>query len=298
MDSVRPLFVLGTEMQSNYDSLMRCILENPFEDGPRLVMTDLMEEMGDANRAEFVRTQVRLFGMKRARQCPKCEGSGKMSNGPTVYDEEDCNKCKGRGFVGGNWESWELVKREMELLESWVSGREGSNCKWWIGGTSYATPKALEGWHGGWWPKPNSVASKSVSVRFERGMVAKIGLRIETLLAHAGEIFEKWPVVEVEVFDRKPNRGIWHVTGFSWLPMDGDDSPENGWLGSLEGMTRWTPVEPPHVLPWRIFDLAEGLRTKNVSENDDDCRLWVSRACVKYGRERAGLSVLKWPSPA
>jgi uncharacterized protein (TIGR02996 family) len=294
MDAAKHLWIIM------YEPLLRNITENPFDDGPRLVMADYLEEQGDSDRAEFIRIQVELHGRKRPRACSACEGSGRsLIDGTTIWDMM-CRRCKGKGFVGGNFERWELVKREAELLEGWIEGREGSNCKWWLsagGVTTWATPKAEKqhmGCHGGWWcPKKHY---GSTAARFERGFVGKIRLTMEVLLREAEWIFKTWPVTEVEVFGRKPIRELWHVLGFSWLPMDGDDSPESMWIGNLDSMNQWTSKTDPHVLPWQIFDLAFGLRTKNVADTDEDCMVWLSRACVKYGREKAGLGVLKWPS--
>jgi uncharacterized protein (TIGR02996 family) len=47
-------------MTSDGDALFRAICEQPWEDTPRLVYADWLEEHGDALRAEFIRVQVEL----------------------------------------------------------------------------------------------------------------------------------------------------------------------------------------------------------------------------------------------
>src|SRR5262245_7353205 len=42
------------------EALLRAILEEPHDDGPRLVYADWLEENGDQARAEFIRVQCEL----------------------------------------------------------------------------------------------------------------------------------------------------------------------------------------------------------------------------------------------
>ncbi|HYT91149.1 MAG TPA: TIGR02996 domain-containing protein [Gemmataceae bacterium] len=39
-------------------ALLRAVIDNPDDDGPRLVYADWLEEHGDAERAEFIRIQI------------------------------------------------------------------------------------------------------------------------------------------------------------------------------------------------------------------------------------------------
>jgi uncharacterized protein (TIGR02996 family) len=47
-------------MTSDGEALLRAICERPWEDTPRLVYADWLQEYGDALRAEFIRVQVEL----------------------------------------------------------------------------------------------------------------------------------------------------------------------------------------------------------------------------------------------
>src|SRR5262245_2815526 len=46
-----------------YAGLMRAILQQPDDDGLRLILADWLEEHGEPDRAEFIRLQVRRAGL-------------------------------------------------------------------------------------------------------------------------------------------------------------------------------------------------------------------------------------------
>ena len=47
-------------MKTEKVALVRAVLESPFDDAPRLVYADWLEENGRPGRAEFIRAQVEL----------------------------------------------------------------------------------------------------------------------------------------------------------------------------------------------------------------------------------------------
>src|SRR6478735_4473332 len=49
--------MIDRETQSNF---LQTILEQPDDDSPRLIYADWLDEEGDADRAEFIRAQIRL----------------------------------------------------------------------------------------------------------------------------------------------------------------------------------------------------------------------------------------------
>src|SRR5688572_16281574 len=49
---------------SDGPALLRAVIDNPSEDTPRLVFADWLDEHDEEDRAEFIRAQVRLAGMK------------------------------------------------------------------------------------------------------------------------------------------------------------------------------------------------------------------------------------------
>lgn len=264
---------------------MRQIREYPLDDGPRAVFADWLEEQGEADRAEFIRVQLELHGKKLARPCKKCGGSGGEDKG---FDH--CSRCDGKGFVG-SIATWKLQCREKELLEGWVQGRDGSNCKWWLEEMGGLASARTEGdWHGFL-----HIDNVYAAAKFERGFVGKVGLTIKNFLDTCNTVFGMHPITEVEINDRKPNREIWHAVGFSWMPIPEGYSPEIGLRGlALDGIDQWTLDSEPYVLPSSLWDMIMGLRLKNVVESDDDCLEWLSNGCVSYGRDKAGLRGINW----
>ena len=86
-------------MSDTRDALMRAILADPACDTPRLVYADWLEENGEAERAEFVRIQVRIGEIQRGCGCGACvklRGGGQHHNGPCGIDRGR------RSFDGGN----------------------------------------------------------------------------------------------------------------------------------------------------------------------------------------------------
>ena len=45
------------------EALFARIMEDPDDDAPRLIYSDILEESGDADRAEFIRLQIRFARM-------------------------------------------------------------------------------------------------------------------------------------------------------------------------------------------------------------------------------------------
>jgi uncharacterized protein (TIGR02996 family) len=47
----------------NEKAFLEAIIENPNDDAPRLMLADWLDERGQADRAEFIRLQIRLAQM-------------------------------------------------------------------------------------------------------------------------------------------------------------------------------------------------------------------------------------------
>lgn len=56
-------------MTSDYDGLMQAVLEDPDDDAVRLVFADWFEENDQSDRAELIRLQCRIHGMKPCGLC-------------------------------------------------------------------------------------------------------------------------------------------------------------------------------------------------------------------------------------
>ncbi len=53
----------ATLPDTDHDRFLRCIIDRPDEDGPRLVYADWLEEDGDSDFAEFIRVSIELAGI-------------------------------------------------------------------------------------------------------------------------------------------------------------------------------------------------------------------------------------------
>lgn len=56
-------------MTSDGDALLRAICEQPWENTPRLIYADWLEENGQPERAEFIRLQIELEGIPPSKRC-------------------------------------------------------------------------------------------------------------------------------------------------------------------------------------------------------------------------------------
>jgi uncharacterized protein (TIGR02996 family) len=112
---------------------------------------------------------------------------------------------------------------------------------------------------------------QALRCEWRRGFVWRVAWNCADFFRHAGVLFRCQPVEAVTLSDCEPdtttNRPRW-----TWLP-------DEQW--------RRRQAAPPWCLPWRLYDLIAELRDKNVAETPDDCRRWLSRACVAFGRDEA-----------
>lgn len=89
---------------SDLDALLRAVLGRPDDDTPRLVFADALDDLGEAERAAFVRCQVELARLpKRPTGNCRCDGGGTVCG--TCRDERDWDEV-----------AEPLQRRERELL--------------------------------------------------------------------------------------------------------------------------------------------------------------------------------------
>lgn len=139
---------------SDLDALLKAILANPEDDTVRLVYADALEENGQAERAEFIRLQIKL-----AAGCPVCDGTGRNVMSP-------CNCSL-------------LRTREQELIMATSPGGEFRNWVTWFEPFRRDcvpdTNGGEVGSHYGW--------------RYSRGFVDSIRMSAELWVAHADAIY-------------------------------------------------------------------------------------------------------------
>jgi uncharacterized protein (TIGR02996 family) len=279
---------------------LRAICWAPFDDGPRLVYADHLEELGECARAEFIRVQCEL-----ARWPCECDTSEER-----VYHDE-C-RCKERG---------ELRRREREL---WLANWE----PWTEGVRSVLRPLSYG---------PDSCTLPDLSRaqwEFRRGLVAAVTLTAAQFFGGpcgrcggiggvfseespltdlcpacsgtgrakglAAALFRAAPVTEVRLSDREPDAisdgrlawwytdPDWHRPGLyqhHWLPVE--------LRPHLTGRICEPIDEPrPGVCGFDYGDSFEGTDGVGLARAD------LSAACVAVGRARAELPALARPVSA
>lgn len=152
-------------MSGEGDSLLRAVLEDPTDDGVRLVYADWLEENGEPERAEFIRLQLRVAApwSSTSGECWQCHCArteGQRTNGPC--------RCE---------PAWRELRRRLGLL---------------------VVNRGLEGG----WPMP--VPSVCNRYMLSRGFAGEIFCTWDVFDEHAAELFSAHPVVSVRLTDREP----------------------------------------------------------------------------------------------
>lgn len=197
---------------TDHDSFLRTIIENPADDGPRLVYADWLEERGDP-RGEFIRVQCELAGANE-----RCRA------GPPDY----CYPYESLGKCGPCLEALQLRRRERELLDryrlSWLWTNEKSlPRKTQCGNRGFDMPGCL--------------------VTFRRGFVEEIALSFPDWVNHADAIRAATPLRKVRLTTMPPSplaRGHLHfdrkatlsIISKRWRGIEFELPPERVWDGA------------------------------------------------------------------
>jgi uncharacterized protein (TIGR02996 family) len=161
-------------MTDDYLAMLRGVLAEPDDDGPRLVLSDWLEENGQPDRAEFVRLQCRIARIEATCSCGRCvklRGGGQHTNGPCGVDRERDELPDGRSRQAF------LRCRERELLEGGESAPR--NYYRWAGSVG-ALPAGRDGC---FW-------------EFRRGFVEAVTCTAADWIAHGDAILARQPVRE------------------------------------------------------------------------------------------------------
>jgi len=253
-------------------SLMREVLERPWDDGCRKIYADYLDENGEPERAEYIRVQIELANM----MIPQ----GLYRNAPIGLFGDQERRFKKWGKES-NWGKRRdsLLRREVELWlqvrDSYESdgmqlvienGRMRDQHRPTHAVVSRGFPSAVSmtlrqfmGWscercEGRGWHRYTDAAGdtdRDVCDRCESGQLPGL----------AAEIGRRWPVVEVTISDAV----IHESTGASYF-----------YVGNLGAF----PIEY-----WNRLDRLPSRYAARAA---------LSHACVDHMRERAGLSALKW----
>jgi uncharacterized protein (TIGR02996 family) len=267
---------------------LRAICEAPFDDGPRLVYADALDERGEAARAEFIRVQCEL---------------AKLPHGDHCLPDNHCVHCPDPP------RHETLRRRERELLLSPPPGSAYSRAEFWTPAVLRSGAVACEV---STQPPTFRSLQSGMAWGFRRGLVGSVTLaaaqffggpcescggrgytlpsadsflierkgcsacggdgwkdgtgRVEGL---AAALFAAAPVTEVRLSDKRPD-----TVGDSWC-----------W---------WRPSEACadyHHLPHEVCDLLPG-EGGFLYDTEADALSALSAACVAVGRARAELPAL------
>ncbi|QVL30199.1 TIGR02996 domain-containing protein [Telmatocola sphagniphila] len=120
-------------------------------------------------------------------------------------------------------------------------------------------------------------------IQLRNGMCCELSMECDDFMKHAKQIFELYPIIQVTLIDKTPAADRFeHERG----------EPRFGWDATSVGYSCFIPNE--------IFELMDKppgwVRTDYPFFDSKKIAIAaLSRACVEYGREQAGLPKLEWP---
>ncbi len=192
-----------------YVALLETVRANPWDDAPRLILSDWLEERGHDERAEFIRAQV------GAARTPLC-GHAFVWNHP-----EGCHRCK-------------LGRRSDQLFDVIRNGQ-------WLFPPPAGITQRLTSDHA-WQPADRDVSE----AMYDRGFVAEIRLPCAAFMEHAAALFAFHPIARVTLTDLRPwlaGRPA-HRSGWTCDPLDFPDIP---WCVPRKIFRHMVPSDPGYT---------------------------------------------------
>lgn len=261
-------------------ALLRAVLANPADDAPRLILADRLDEIGQGERASFIRVQCELARLKCFRV--------PAFHGPASWHHE----CRLRH--GDEFSCHALRRRERELWPLVIDSIQFSGFRY-LEGVAAIDPFGIV--------RRGFIASASARLatlfggpceRCEgRGsFIDTLDLRPgssgreDCLTCHgsgrtpgiAAELWAREPVTDVRITDREPFRSFnRQVEEWYWIV-----EPATYVTESVQGFD-----QRRSTLPVELFDAGLSL-TRFPSR--DLALAALSTAAVRLGRKRAGLS--------
>lgn len=205
---------------SDEAALLLAIDADPADDLPRLAYADWLEEQGGEgarSRGAFIRTQIRMEGLRRGCRCGRCvarRGGGQHTNGPCVLDQRDnrdllvAQKCL---LEDGGFEEWTRP----------VKGLFGATIVYDLD------------------VKYRKLPHPAVGVRFVRGFVMEVHCAVKGWIDCGRQVVLYHPVTAVRATDRAPaHAGSDSALPYRWHVVHGDD------------------LHSPHYLPGELIGVA------------------------------------------
>jgi uncharacterized protein (TIGR02996 family) len=158
---------------TNRNSFIRSIIAAPEDDAPRLIYADWLDEHGEPERADFIRTECRLARLPCTQATDPCS----LSSG-TMVSKSDCPNClKARPLWWRRLELWKAHVRAMF--------REEISLGFTVSLGEERHPAGLVG-------------------TVHRGFVSAIAMTTRAFLDRAATLFAAYPITAVRLTDRHP----------------------------------------------------------------------------------------------
>lgn len=237
--------------------LLDAILDDPADDGPRLIAADWWEERGEV-RGEFVRVQVEFWQAT-------VEGAALPIPGPRELTSRIATlQRRSHALLEAHGAKW-LFDSVATIFPDWAYTAEMSRLGWRY---------TMEGRHGPTGPLRNC--------EFQRGFIGHIETTAAAWLAHGPAIVAREPVMFVRLLPPSENqfsRGRWCYLHPS-VPAGRERSPPH------------VPVEF-----FSLMDGGRGsVPMCKWYDSEGEATADLSTATVAWARQQAGLSPLPTPS--
>lgn len=303
-------------------AFLRSICETPFDDAPRLIYADWLEEQGQREPLECSlcggsgERRIDCVEAGRPIGCFKCGSTGKITDNCTERAEFIRVQCELAPLTSPHGTDEAINLKEGELSHPGPLGIFHCGCRWCelkrrekglfldrhSGGLSFLDVGLDVG-------QP-SYTLEGVKYTYERGFVSSLeaGVAVFRLLANQS-LFTKFPITKVVLTDREPQ---------PWYPEADfhDSGPREGYY--WDGWWDEDGVEPihtlarqvnrynKHMLPRPIFKQLLGGKSVDPYESStglggiqrriyptlEEASLRLSQACVNYGRQLVELAPL------
>ncbi len=243
-------------MSSTYHDIFRSVLSDPTDDTVRLVLADYLDERGDvesAARAEYIRVSVE---MAKYGDPALCEVTGRTTAFGGWVNNCPCPVCR-------------LRATEAELDATSYLNRWGHAAV-----VSVALSHAAIGDDA---PLDTRRHAASPGVVWQRGFPHTLAIGVEDFMENAGELFKAAPWERVRLSDRTPQ---FAAAPYSW------------WF--FYPSPTWATRREKFVIPDELEVLRCPSRKPGSAyfPDEDAAHEALSVACVRFGRELAGLTPL------
>ncbi len=274
---------------SNYRSMLNHVIQYPHDDGPRLVMADYLDDMGDHARASFIRFSIT--------SCP-----------PPIDPVEPHYEC-GCQWPNANPPCQYCTDRpaeEQEAHDQWVADvrqLKKDRKKWEEEkqeASAYNAPDVLifpiyprmrvdmSTFPGSLWG-PTTAGPATVGVVWRRGFIDEVLCDVEAFRDNAHSIFTNHPVTKVR-FTLKLQQSDFMFNDEAARPVV-SQSPSV----FSESVRLWSPCREIGQMQW-IRDWMSAKAGRDVVsllyKSPEDALVAISQASVHYGRKLAGFEPL------